>query len=344
MRTRIDSRRGRSRIFRTWESCRTMPPVGVFSRGSPVSPPFIHSSDAQYSLVSPSLDLKTWIYSAFRNQPRLQNTTGADWHQNATTIAERWGEKSGQDSEPSGWLFLQTVAADIVLAQEYYSQDELRCVLEVGTKMKWKCGVASETCSHTPDELAGTGNRCRWAGSDHTTVKLRSPAGPVSGGGGEAASAGCLLGLGGAGGPSPLALLRQHYGHRLARTRPAGHLALLRRRRRLRRGDDGDHRRQREGRQLDARAGQLQRRQGRGYRPANTRAHAPTVVQSWLLPAVHTTCLPLRLTGFDTRRGRCRILACGSRAGLCRWSAGFLGGFSRFPCPSIPVLLHTHLT
>ncbi|KAJ8873835.1 hypothetical protein PR048_024671 [Dryococelus australis] len=36
-RTRFDSRRGRSQIFRAWESCRMMPLVGGFPRGSPVS-------------------------------------------------------------------------------------------------------------------------------------------------------------------------------------------------------------------------------------------------------------------------------------------------------------------
>ncbi|KAJ8894521.1 hypothetical protein PR048_007178 [Dryococelus australis] len=37
-------------------------------------------------------------------------------------------------------------------------------------------------------------------------------------------------------------------------------------------------------------------------------------------------------TGFDSRRNRSRILACGNRAGRCRWSVGFLGDLP-FPPP-----------
>ncbi|KAJ8882999.1 hypothetical protein PR048_014838 [Dryococelus australis] len=44
--------------FRIWESCRTVPFVGGFSRGSPVSPPF-HSGAAPYSYQSRSSALKT---------------------------------------------------------------------------------------------------------------------------------------------------------------------------------------------------------------------------------------------------------------------------------------------
>ncbi|KAJ8872728.1 hypothetical protein PR048_026342 [Dryococelus australis] len=43
--------------FRKWESCRTMPLVGGFSRGSPVSP-------APYSLQSPSSTLETSLFRA----------------------------------------------------------------------------------------------------------------------------------------------------------------------------------------------------------------------------------------------------------------------------------------
>ncbi|KAJ8872782.1 hypothetical protein PR048_026398 [Dryococelus australis] len=49
--------------FRKWESCRTMPLVGGFSRGSPVSPP-LHSGAAPYSLQSPSSALKTSLLRA----------------------------------------------------------------------------------------------------------------------------------------------------------------------------------------------------------------------------------------------------------------------------------------
>ncbi|KAJ8898181.1 hypothetical protein PR048_003541 [Dryococelus australis] len=45
----------------------------------------------------------------------------------------------------------------------------------------------------------------------------------------------------------------------------------------------------------------------------------------------------LRRTGFDFRRGRPRIFACGSRAGRCRWPAGFLGDIP------FPPLFRTHL-
>ncbi|KAJ8892438.1 hypothetical protein PR048_005018 [Dryococelus australis] len=38
-----------------------------------------------------------------------------------------------------------------------------------------------------------------------------------------------------------------------------------------------------------------------------------------------------------------RFLACGNRAGRCRWSAGFLGDLP-FPRPFIPALLHTSFT
>ncbi|KAJ8890234.1 hypothetical protein PR048_009742 [Dryococelus australis] len=44
--------------FRMWESCRMMPLVSGFSRGSPVSPP-LHSGATPYSSQSPSLVLKT---------------------------------------------------------------------------------------------------------------------------------------------------------------------------------------------------------------------------------------------------------------------------------------------
>ncbi|KAJ8865954.1 hypothetical protein PR048_033478 [Dryococelus australis] len=39
-----------------------------------------------------------------------------------------------------------------------------------------------------------------------------------------------------------------------------------------------------------------------------------------------------RRTGFDSRWGRCHILACGNRVRRCRWSAGFLGDIP-FPPP-----------
>ncbi|KAJ8877826.1 hypothetical protein PR048_022284, partial [Dryococelus australis] len=45
-----------------------------------------------------------------------------------------------------------------------------------------------------------------------------------------------------------------------------------------------------------------------------------------------TTRLPPRRSGFDTRRGRFRIFACGNLTGRCRWSAGFLRGLT-FPPP-----------
>ncbi|KAJ8874398.1 hypothetical protein PR048_025247 [Dryococelus australis] len=48
----------------------------------------------------------------------------------------------------------------------------------------------------------------------------------------------------------------------------------------------------------------------------------------------HTTRLPPRRTGFDFRRGRSQILACGDRAGRFRWP----GGFSR----GSPVSPHLH--
>ncbi|KAJ8874850.1 hypothetical protein PR048_022739 [Dryococelus australis] len=47
-------------------------------------------------------------------------------------------------------------------------------------------------------------------------------------------------------------------------------------------------------------------------------------------------------TGFDSRLGRPGIFAGRNRAGICRWSAGFLGGLP-FPCSSTPALLHTNL-
>ncbi|KAJ8867939.1 hypothetical protein PR048_031748 [Dryococelus australis] len=49
----------RSLDFRTWESCRTMPLVGRFFRGSPVSLAPLHFGAAPYSLQSPSSALKT---------------------------------------------------------------------------------------------------------------------------------------------------------------------------------------------------------------------------------------------------------------------------------------------
>ncbi|KAJ8872713.1 hypothetical protein PR048_026327 [Dryococelus australis] len=55
---RVQSSAGSLMDFRMWESCRTMPFVGGFSRGSPVSPPF-HSGAAPYSPQSPSSALKT---------------------------------------------------------------------------------------------------------------------------------------------------------------------------------------------------------------------------------------------------------------------------------------------
>ncbi|KAJ8881013.1 hypothetical protein PR048_017486 [Dryococelus australis] len=49
--------------FRMWESCRTMPLVGGFSRGSLLSPPF-HSAATPYSPQSPSSALKTSLLKA----------------------------------------------------------------------------------------------------------------------------------------------------------------------------------------------------------------------------------------------------------------------------------------
>ncbi|KAJ8883131.1 hypothetical protein PR048_014971 [Dryococelus australis] len=49
--------------IRMWESCRTMPLVGGFLLGSPVSPPF-HSGTAPYSPQSPSSALKTSMLRA----------------------------------------------------------------------------------------------------------------------------------------------------------------------------------------------------------------------------------------------------------------------------------------
>ncbi|KAJ8872680.1 hypothetical protein PR048_026293 [Dryococelus australis] len=51
------------RIFAMWESCRMMPLVGGFSRGSPFSPPF-HFGAAPYPLQSSSSALKTSILRA----------------------------------------------------------------------------------------------------------------------------------------------------------------------------------------------------------------------------------------------------------------------------------------
>ncbi|KAJ8872850.1 hypothetical protein PR048_026466 [Dryococelus australis] len=51
--------------FRMWESCWTMPLVGGFSRGSPVSPPF-HSGAAPYSPQSPSSALETSMLRAVK--------------------------------------------------------------------------------------------------------------------------------------------------------------------------------------------------------------------------------------------------------------------------------------
>ncbi|KAJ8866688.1 hypothetical protein PR048_032549 [Dryococelus australis] len=55
---------GHSQIFRVRESCRTMPRVGGFSRGSPVSPRHLHSGAAPYSyrftlISSQNLDIKS---------------------------------------------------------------------------------------------------------------------------------------------------------------------------------------------------------------------------------------------------------------------------------------------
>ncbi|KAJ8876143.1 hypothetical protein PR048_024052 [Dryococelus australis] len=57
--------------FCKWESCRTMPLVGEFSRGSPISPP-LHSGVALYSLQLPSLALKTSLISIFTKTIRVR--------------------------------------------------------------------------------------------------------------------------------------------------------------------------------------------------------------------------------------------------------------------------------
>ncbi|KAJ8866218.1 hypothetical protein PR048_032061 [Dryococelus australis] len=57
--------------FRMWESCRTMPLVSGFSRGSPVSPP-LHSGATTYSLKSPSSALKDLAVKSRRDL--TQNT------------------------------------------------------------------------------------------------------------------------------------------------------------------------------------------------------------------------------------------------------------------------------
>ncbi|KAJ8874345.1 hypothetical protein PR048_025191 [Dryococelus australis] len=56
----------------------------------------------------------------------------------------------------------------------------------------------------------------------------------------------------------------------------------------------------------------------------------------------YITHLSLNRTGLDSRRGCSWIFVGGNRAGRCRWLASLLG-ISRFPCPFIPALLHTHL-
>ncbi|KAJ8874602.1 hypothetical protein PR048_025468 [Dryococelus australis] len=56
-----------------------------------------------------------------------------------------------------------------------------------------------------------------------------------------------------------------------------------------------------------------------------------------------TTHLPHRRTGFDSRRGHSRIFACGNCADDAAGRRVF-SRISRFPCPFIPALLHTHLT
>ncbi|KAJ8869587.1 hypothetical protein PR048_028579 [Dryococelus australis] len=60
---RVQSPAGSLPGLRMWESCRTMPLVRRFSRGSPVSPPF-HSGAAPCSPQSPSSALKTSVLRA----------------------------------------------------------------------------------------------------------------------------------------------------------------------------------------------------------------------------------------------------------------------------------------
>ncbi|KAJ8877046.1 hypothetical protein PR048_021498 [Dryococelus australis] len=59
---RVQSPAG-SPVFRMWESCRTMPLVGGFSRDLPFPPPF-HAGAAPYSPQSPSSALKTSLFRA----------------------------------------------------------------------------------------------------------------------------------------------------------------------------------------------------------------------------------------------------------------------------------------
>ncbi|KAJ8871697.1 hypothetical protein PR048_028024 [Dryococelus australis] len=82
MANRVQSSAG-SPDFRMWDSCQTMPFVGGFSRGSPVSPPF-HSGDAPYSPQSPSSALKTSLLRAGRGKREIPEknppTSGIDRH------------------------------------------------------------------------------------------------------------------------------------------------------------------------------------------------------------------------------------------------------------------------
>ncbi|KAJ8869666.1 hypothetical protein PR048_028659 [Dryococelus australis] len=63
-RSALDLRLRRSGYFRTWESCRTMPLISEFSRGSPVYPRPFNSGAAPYSHQSPSSALKISLLKA----------------------------------------------------------------------------------------------------------------------------------------------------------------------------------------------------------------------------------------------------------------------------------------
>ncbi|KAJ8871100.1 hypothetical protein PR048_027404 [Dryococelus australis] len=74
--------------FRKWETCRTTPFVGGFSRGSPFPPP-LHSGADPYSLQSPSSTLKTSIFQGISENLVKNKITEINKMTNGNTTVAR---------------------------------------------------------------------------------------------------------------------------------------------------------------------------------------------------------------------------------------------------------------
>ncbi|KAJ8898525.1 hypothetical protein PR048_003885 [Dryococelus australis] len=93
--------------FRMWESCQTMPLVGRFTRGSPVSPPF-YSSAAPYTPQSSSSALKTLLGLPGGRRKAATTCSVVQPQREAATVSRSGGEhqQAASGSRDRLWLSL----------------------------------------------------------------------------------------------------------------------------------------------------------------------------------------------------------------------------------------------